>query len=71
LLDATSAYNYDELVFWHGAKAYKFVAKVSKSFASGMSIHVDNAKACHSNGTCLLDIYVTNSSNSSWCIKSR
>ena len=38
-LDANSAFNSNDLVFWAGAKAYKFVAGVSENFADGISIY--------------------------------
>jgi len=70
-LDASTAFNLNDLVFWVGAKAYKFVAGVSKSFAVGISSYSSNAKACLPNGTCILNISVSNSSNSSWCVNSK
>ena len=38
-LDANSAFNSNDLVFWAGAKAYKFFAWVSENFADGISIY--------------------------------
>ena len=39
-LDASSAYNSKDLVFWVGAKVYGLVAGVSESFADGISTYV-------------------------------
>jgi len=49
-LDANSAFNSNDLVFWAGAKAYKFFDRVSENFADGISIYLSDVKACRSNG---------------------
>jgi hypothetical protein len=67
-LDASNAYNSEDLVFWVGAKVYGLVAGVSESFADGISTYVSDVKVCRSNGQCITNISVSNSSKDSFCL---
>ena len=67
-LDASNAYNSEDLVFWVGSKVYGLVALVSESFADGISTYVSDVKVCRSNGQCITNISVSNSSKYSFCL---